>query len=253
MSLRAGNHMWVIAALCAVVCGCMPSSEGPMDEQKESFFLMGKARVNALDSKGAIEAFERAVEANPRNGSAHFELGLLCEKEADFSAAIYHFERFLKLRPDSELAQTVQAKIMADKMELTKSVASTPVSQNEMAKLTAENKRLQGEIDRLNAQIGKATVQGPTPNPVRQGDSGGPTSGRSGGSGGSGVADSPKPGAGGPVNVVRPLRTHIVKAGDTPVSIARQHGVKLDALMASNRGLDPRRMKVGQTVNIPVR
>lgn len=244
--------MWVIAALCVVLCGCMPASEGPADEQKESFFRMGKARANALDQKGAIEAFEKAVDVNPQNGSAHFELGLLCEKEADFSAAIYHFERFLKLRPDSELAQTVQAMIMADKMELSKAVASTPVNQSEMAKLTAENKRLQGEIDRLNAQIAQTAVQGQPPNPARQGDSG-PVPGRSGGSGGSGVADSPRPGAGGPVNVVRPMRTHIVKAGDTPVSIARQHGVKLDALMASNRGLDPRRMKVGQTINIPVR
>ena len=242
--------MWVIAALCAVVCGCMPSSEGPMDEQKESFFLMGKARVNALDSKGAIEAFERAVEANPRNGSAHFELGLLCEKEADFSAAIYHFERFLKMRPDSDYAQIVKERITADKMELSKTVASTPVNQSEMAKLTAENKLLQAEIERLRAQIAQIQGQAPIPNPARQGESGagGSTAGRSSGSTGSGVVGSQREGSG---TVVRPMRTHTVKAGDTPVSIARQHGVKLDALMAANRGLDPRRMKVGQVISIP--
>jgi LysM repeat protein len=246
--------VWLIAALCVVACGCMPSSEGPADEQKESFFRMGKARANALDQKGAIEAFEKAIDVNPQNGAAHFELGLLCEKELDFSAAIYHFERFLKLRPDSELAQTVQAMIMADKMELSKAVASTPVNQSEMAKLTAENKRLQGEIDRLNAQIAQAAAQGQAPNPIRQGESSGLMPPRTGGgSGGAGVSESPRQGSGGAGNIVRPMRTHIVKAGDTPVSIARQHGVKLDALMASNRGLDPRRMKVGQTVTIPPR
>ena len=239
-------------ALCVAVCGCMPASEGPADEQKESFFRMGKARANALDQKGAIEAFEKAVDVNPQNGSAHFELGLLCEKEADFSAAIYHFERFLKLRPDSELAQTVQAMIMADKMELSKAVASTPVNQSEMAKLTAENKRLQGEIDRLNAQVAPS-VQSPPANPIRQGDGGGSIVARSSGSSGtgSGIVSSPRPSPVNPGAVVRPMRTHIVKAGDTPVSIARQHGVKLDALMAVNRGLDPKRMKVGQAISLP--
>lgn len=217
-----------------------------MDEQKESFFLMGKARANALDQKGAIEAFERAIEANPRNGSAHFELGLLCEKELDFSAAIYHFERFLKMRPDSDMAQTVGAMVMADKMELSKSVASTPVNQSEMAKATAEIKRLQGEIDRLNAQIAQAQERAPIPNIPRQGVI---TPTRGGNTGAAVEANTRPP----PVAaVVRPMRSHIVKAGDTPASISRQHGIKLDALMAANRGLDPRRLKVGQAISIPL-
>ena len=46
-------------------------------------------------------------------------------------------------------------------------------------------------------------------------------------------------------------RTHTVKAGETPSLIARKYGVKVDALMAANPKLDPRRMQVGQALIIP--
>jgi len=47
------------------------------------------------------------------------------------------------------------------------------------------------------------------------------------------------------------LRTHTVAAGETAVRIARRYGVSLDALLAANPGLEPRRMRVGQVLNIP--
>lgn len=42
-----------------------------------------------------------------------------------------------------------------------------------------------------------------------------------------------------------------VKAGDTPVVLAARHGVSVQAIMAANPGLDPRRMRIGQQVRIP--
>ena len=49
----------------------------------------------------------------------------------------------------------------------------------------------------------------------------------------------------------QPARTHTVVAGETAVRIARQYGVTLDALQAANPGMEPRRMRVGQVLNIP--
>ena len=46
-------------------------------------------------------------------------------------------------------------------------------------------------------------------------------------------------------------RTHTVKPGETPSLIARQYGVRLDALMAANPRLEPRRLRVGQALSIP--
>jgi len=46
--------------------------------------------------------------------------------------------------------------------------------------------------------------------------------------------------------------THQVKAGETFYSIARQHGISVDALTRSNPGVNPRTLKVGQRLKIDV-
>lgn len=240
--------------LGAMLGGCMPSSQGPDDEQKEPYFLRGKARENTLDFKGAIEAFEKALEANPRNASAHFELGLRYEKEGDYSAAIYHFERFLKLRPDSPQAANVKDRITANKTELSKTTIYAPITQplqRDFDKLLEEVKQLRAENERLRtvqssqpaqAAVGGRASQESGSRSVVNTDSGagGATSSRAGGDSSSRVG-----------RTVGGTRSYVVRAGDTLTSIAKNHGVKLESLMAVNPNLDARRMKVGQTVRIP--
>jgi membrane-bound lytic murein transglycosylase D len=46
-------------------------------------------------------------------------------------------------------------------------------------------------------------------------------------------------------------RTHRVAAGETMDRIARRYGVSVSALRSANSGVDPRRMRVGQTLNVP--
>jgi membrane-bound lytic murein transglycosylase D len=46
-------------------------------------------------------------------------------------------------------------------------------------------------------------------------------------------------------------RTHRVARGETMGAIARRHGVSVAALRSANSGIDPRRMRVGQTLRIP--
>jgi tetratricopeptide (TPR) repeat protein len=218
-----------------------------MDEQKEPHFLAGKAKESALDNAGAIESFEKALEANPQNGSAHFELGLLFEKEADYAAAIYHFERFLKLHPDSEYAQVVKDRINNDKVELSKTAAFAMVvkdHQQQLDKLAEENNQLKALVERCRTLHGGLTdTRNATPDKpaapvasVTQTRPPAPT------------PPDPQP----PVRTSPPAsRTYTVKAGDTPASIARRFNVKLETLLAANHGLDPKRMRVGQTLNIP--
>lgn len=46
--------------------------------------------------------------------------------------------------------------------------------------------------------------------------------------------------------------THTVEAGDNPWSIAKKYGVALDALLALNEIKDPKNLKVGDVLKIPV-
>lgn len=48
-----------------------------------------------------------------------------------------------------------------------------------------------------------------------------------------------------------PGGVYVIKAGDTLGSVAKKHGVSLDALMRANPGMDSRRLKVGQNVKLP--
>ncbi len=250
----------LVAVVAMSLCGCLPPGADPADEQKEPHFLAGKTRVNSLDFHGAIESFEKALEVNPRSASAHFELGwLFNEKEPDPAAAIYHYEKYLKLHPNADNAELVRQRVNACKLDLAKAVLPLPVTPTmelRFQQLAEENKQLKEEVAKWQAYAAsqpRAPTTTGTPvmvmtRPSPAGETVSPTP--------AGGATAVDPAAGRSPTVPQPpasLRTHKVKAGDSPYSIAKQYGVRLDALLAANPKLDPKRLKVGQTVSIPAR
>jgi LysM repeat protein len=235
--------------------GCLRSSPSRQDEEKESHFLLGRSRVSAMDYQGAIESFGKALEVNPKSAAAHFELACLFEnRETDPAAGIYHYQQYLKLRPKAENGEFVNQHILALKQELAKTVSLGPVTerqQREFERLVEENRRLNEEVEKwrvcatrlqaLTNQPGTASVA------ARAGKPAGSVQPPSGGS-----VPPNSPSSGQPLAApTGAQRTHTVKLGETPTVIARKYGVKVDALMAANPRLEPRRLKVGQTLNIP--
>jgi tetratricopeptide (TPR) repeat protein len=237
-----------------VLSGCLPAA--PTDEEKEPHFLAGRSRVNTMDFKGAIESFEKALEVNPKSASAHFELGWLYDqKESDPAAAIYHYQCYLKLAPNSPKEEMIKSHILACKQQLAQAVSLVPgmeKQQRELELLAEENRRLREEIDKWHAyalrlqgmtnQLYTALRTARTTYPV----------------------NSDRPGAGGPSATVMaapgrstaaatvPPRTHTVRAGETLSLIARKYGVKLEALVAANPKVEPRRLQIGQALIIPM-
>ena len=215
-----------LAALTLLLCGagCPQVAENNLDEQKDPHFMAGKERLQRLDLKGAAESFEKALETNPRSASAHFELAVLYgDKLPDYAAAIYHYEKHLKLRPESDMAEVIRQRITACKMDLAKSVSLGVVTrevQKDLDRINGENTSLRQQVEALKSQLA-----------VRP-------------------ADVPKTNTH-PLNTDSAARTHIVKTGETPASIARRYGVSLSSLLAANPGLEPKRMRVGQTVKVP--
>jgi tetratricopeptide (TPR) repeat protein len=249
MTFSVGLFRTALLLLAGLVwSGCLPSA--PRDEEKEQYFLAGKSRVNTMDFVGAIESFEKAVAVNPKSAPAHFELGWLYDqKESDPAAAIYHYERFLKLLPNSGKDEMVKTRILACKQQLAQTVSLglvTEKQQREFEQLTEENKRLREDLEkwrayalRLQALTNQAGASLPAarvvqPSSLAQAPS----------------ADSPSTGRP-PVTPAATSRTHTVKAGETPAFIARKYSVKLEALMAANPRVDARRLQVGQTLVIP--
>jgi LysM repeat protein len=235
--------------LCLGLTGCL-SGENQLDEQKEPHFLTGKKKVNSMDYKGAVEAFEKALEVNPRSASAHFELALLFEqKENDYAAAIYHYERFLRLRPQSGYAKTVDEHINTCKQEMAKTVSIGPVSQamqrdlERLRTLETENAELKRKLAYYenHSQAAANAVASPSTSNY---SSVTPQVSR-----GTSVQSNLTSTARQPATTT--LKTHSVKAGETPTAIAKKYGVAVTVLMAVNPGVDAKRLRIGQTLNIP--
>jgi LysM repeat protein len=247
--------------LGAALGGCAPG-QGQSDEEKEPHFVLGQSRVNAMDYPGAIEAFEESLEANPQSAAAHFELGWLYEEKAsDPAAAIYHYERYLKLNPNAGNVALIAQHIDACKQQLAADVLglpSTSAAQQQLEKLAGQNRVLQQQVDQLqdtvkqwnayyasqlaarsNSPPQNDYVAQPSPSPLPDDISVAPAT----------TPDSTqsKPA---PPKSTRP-HTHTVVTGETAVGIARKFGVKLSALEAVNPGMNPARIRVGQVLNLP--
>jgi LysM repeat protein len=248
--------------------GCSPSDSGPGDDEKEPHYVLGKSRVNAMDYSGAVEAFNEALEVNPHSAAAHFQLACLFDtKESDPAAAIYHYQEYLRLDPNADNAEVIKQRIYSCKQQLAADVMplpSAPAAQKQLEDLAEKNRQLQAQVDHLNEVIkqwsayyaqpqqqasatpnyappgaGAAGYASPVPDDVSSGA----------------VAPAPQPA---PKRTVAPApapkaRTCTVAKGDTLASIARKYGVSLNALLAANPGVTPKKLRVGQTVNLPAR
>lgn len=241
--------------------GCGPGSQSQLDEEREPHFLAGKSRINSLDFQGAIESFEKALIANPHSAAAHFELGWIFEqRESDPAAAIYHYQKYLKLKPTAENTEVVKQHIMTCKQDLARTVSLGPISekqQHELEHLMEESKRLTEENNRLNQELAQWKAVGRPASPTNSAPVSVPA--RTSGNAPALAADPSITGRGRPaVDSNRNLagtipagHTHTVKPGETPTMIARHYGIRLDALLAANPKVEPRRLRIGQTLVIP--
>jgi LysM repeat protein len=263
-------RFWIQFAFCcalavllgAALGGCAPG-QGQTDDEKEPHFVLGQSKVNAMDYGGAIDAFEESLEANPQSAAAHFELGWLYEEKVpDPAAAVYHYERYLKLNPNAGNAALIAKHIDACKQQLAADVLglpSTSAAQQQLEKLADQNRGLQQQVDRLQdtvkqwnayyaSQLAARSNSPPQINYVAQPNTNPAPDKISAPPPATPDSAQSKPA---PPKTTRP-RTHTVVAGETAAGIARKAGVKLSDLEAANPGMNPARIRVGQVLNLPL-
>jgi LysM repeat protein len=254
MKFRSASYWRLLLLVLGLgLSGCLPPSDSPLDEQKEPYFAAGMRRLSSFDYRGAVEAFEKAIVANPRSASAHFQLGLLYEQkvseENSYAVAIYHYNKFLQLQPKSEYAEIVRQRIIACKHELAKPIALAPGAQSvlrDLERLRVENAQLKVQLEAWAAAATNRAASLPPTQPLIQPHPGyGQTSGP--------LPTITMPSrTNPPPNVPRPaLRTHKVQSNETPTTIAKKYGITPKALMEANPGIDARRLKIGQVLNVP--
>jgi tetratricopeptide (TPR) repeat protein len=243
----------LLPLLCLFMAGCRVGSTIQSDEQKDPYFLAGKNRLQERNYQGAIEMFEKALDVNPRSGVAHFELGVLYEQqEADYAAALYHYQRTVMLNSNMPFAELARQRMQECKRELAKSVVQ-PISmaalQHELDKLRVENQQLKQQLEQWQSYYARRGVtvsdvnQSTTNSPPRPAESS--ASSRPGPS----PPDSATTARTNPAPISN--RTHRIVSGDTPAAVARRYNIRLSALEKANPTMDARRLRPGQTLVIP--
>jgi LysM repeat protein len=244
LRVRVSGLFAVLLVLMSCLGGCV-QEENHAGEEKDPHFQRGRSLAAGQDFKGAAQEFELALESNPRSAAAHFELGWLYDtKLNDYAAAIYHYERHLEFDTNSSHAKLVQERILGCEQQLANGEFALPYSRNlqrQVDQLNAENTSLKQQLDALQKQLAAANaalaqqpryVAAPAPVPAATSATTDPVA----------PARSPAPARG---------RVHIVKSHETINSIAAEYGVKPSLLLAANPQTNPRRLRVGQSLNLP--
>jgi nucleoid-associated protein YgaU len=215
-------------------CGCNRSAAS-LDQIEERDPLMRRAlaREGVQDIDGAIDLYNKALDRKPSLGRAHLKVALLYDaQKQDYVRAIYHYQRYLELRPKAEKRKLIEDLIRQSRLSFAASLPHQPGGAVE------EIAALKREIELLRSQIQP-------------------------GEGTKGVASSKKPAAASgepqppkPIPAKPAVETYTVQPGDTLSSIATKmykDSGKWNTIFDANRGMlvSPESVRVGQTLVIP--
>ncbi len=242
-----------LAAVCALgAAGC--GGAGAREAREENHPLMRRAlaRKRANDFEGAIAAYQEALERNPALARAHLDLGLLYDQgpKKDPLRALYHYQRYLELRPSADKRAMVEGLIRDARISFAAAMRPPPAEAYEtIAALQRENERLRGELERSRGGSAAVAVERPAPPsraPARSEPPAPPPET---------AAATPLPPPP-PAPPARAATTYVVQPGDTLAGIAQKVYGDRNAwprIAEANRSTlpDPSRMKVGTTLTIP--
>lgn len=162
MCAKARAVRFLLLAVLAglVLAGCERRDSLPFaSEVDEPHFRRGSQLLKAGRTQEALAAFLKVIEK--RGGDApesHLSVGeIYLENVKDPIASIYHFRKFLELRPNSPQADLVRQRIETGTKEFARTLPARPLEgqlqrielMDLVEKLKAENFQLKDEISRL--------------------------------------------------------------------------------------------------------
>jgi tetratricopeptide (TPR) repeat protein len=272
--LRPIFYCAVFMLAAAGLSGCFPGNDNHQGEERDPHYQRGLDLDTSQDYKAAAEEFEKALDTNPRSAAAHYQLGLICDdKIPDYAAAIYHYERLLRLDPGFPRAPWVRERIRGCKEALVKTEFPLPNSQNlqsQIFALTEENRLLKQQLEDARnhpaanppsstastahpaspAASNSLPASNPALNPLLTRATTNTVAGAivpaSGTVESSAVSRIPTAATEG----TRP-RTYVVQPKDSIYSVAARFGLKASAVLAANPNVSPTHLRVGQNLVLP--
>lgn len=259
-----------------VGCNRLPEGEA-VAEVNEPAYEEGKRLIRQGREQAALAEFSRVI-ATRKDGApeSHLEVGLLYQLEVkEPIAAIYHFRRYLELKPNSPQADLVRQRIDAATRDFARTLPAQPLENQTMRKdlldvvdqLQRENTRLKDEVATLrgNRSTSRGTVADLSVGPANSGAglpaaptaaptpfSRAPISAATDRA----VARPQRPAESTPPPTAEPTRIHTVVKGDTLYGLARHYysdSTRAQDIYAANRNKmrSQNDLQVGMRLVIP--
>ncbi len=225
--------------LFGCLSGCSPDV-AILDRREQSDILMQRALAKAQtgDTEGAIHVYQKILDLNPSMARAHLDIAILFDDNRnDPIRAIYHYQRYLELRPATEKRTMIESRMRLARHKLMSTLQKKRLegSPEDIAELKRQNAELRDRIAQLQVELEKAKA-------VSQARACEPTPPR--------PIDKQKSVF---VFTANPQQVeYVVQPGDTLHTIARRYGIPLEWLAATNRLHDRNRIRIGQRLIIPV-
>jgi LysM repeat protein len=140
-----------------MLCGCDKDAKSIEEkEERNPLVKTGHAFMEKEDWAQAINSFKQAIESNPRMARPHLDLATIYQQhQINYIHAIYHYDRYLELRPDSQKAEFINSQ----RQRLAKALANTFINNSEDVKrVVQELNRLQKENADLKGKLASTTA-----------------------------------------------------------------------------------------------
>ncbi|MAI19977.1 MAG: hypothetical protein CMF28_01865 [Kiritimatiellaceae bacterium] len=221
---------WPMIALLLVLTGCDTETLS-QDEREEKIERVIEARelMKAGQYADAETRFKQALLENPTIARPHLDLATLYQQHIiNYVHAIYHYDRYLELRPTSEKRGLVEQQ----RMKVAQLLANTLLKNTpQVQALAEENRQLKNELMRLRGNTLERESVRRSPENVNP-------------------STEEK-------SANKDVRIYHVKAGDTLSKIAKKFyndATLWDLIYQANRDAlqSPSGIRVGQTLVIPL-
>jgi len=148
----------LLAGACALalLAGCNQEDPNLAKETSENpYFAEAAQNLQANNYVEAVKSYEAALQANPDVAQAHYEIArIYSDRLNDPVSAIYHYDRYLELRPEAENRAQVEQFREDAKLAFAASNAKDAVElQQNIARLQNENQLLKDEVAKLKSQL----------------------------------------------------------------------------------------------------
>ena len=161
---RPITFLFALTAL-VLAAGCGSNVASLDDKEMDSPLIRGAVEQERTGNEdGAVKEYSRILDSNPLMARAHLNLAFLLDKpNRDYVLAIYHYRRYLELRPRTEKKEMIENRIRMAKASFAATLTNqTPRTQDAVTSLEAESAALKLQVQTLQDELAKRNAPAST-------------------------------------------------------------------------------------------